>query len=99
MVLLVALCACAHESSAPKCDEAAKQLLATARSDAYSDVKSTQETYDRLGGSTINDRNGAHAMFRQRTAELGVFAEQHPECFTAGERAELIALTRLINAG
>jgi hypothetical protein len=103
-VLLVTISACSHGSSAHKCDEGEKQQLTAARDEATRQLANAEQEFARYGvltlqngdgyGSSRSRRDTALADVRQRLADLIVFAEKEPACFTAAERAELTAADR-----
>jgi hypothetical protein len=110
IVLVLTISACSHGSAAPKCDQAQKQQLTAAVDEATRELTTAEKALASYGGVVTvqngdgfgmasSNRDKALRSAQLQVAQLGVFAEENSRCFTADERAELIAVARQINPG
>lgn len=102
-VLMVTVVACSDGPTA-KCDQSEKQLLIARMDEANRDLVDAEAAFARVGpltlqngdgyGLAMSQRDTARLNVQRRAADLADFAEENEVCFTAAERAELIARGR-----
>src|SRR5688572_1096976 len=94
VVFVVALLPACSGSSEAGCNEGEREKVVADQKAAAQELTELNTRTGLDPGARTNLINDARRNLRLRVSPLGVFAEQHPGCFSESQRAELVALGR-----